>query len=232
MIVTAENQNPHYNDCYFSSQSGLEESLYVFIEGNCIPEGLKTRNQLIIGETGFGTGLNLLALIKSVLDFQSAKTDITIDFYTVELYPLEVCRCRELLTPFKFELDSFLDNYLKLWDSFYKDLQHGWNNSSWEIKGIKINFNLYYGDVKKMLKSLPVKCHYWFLDGHSPDKNPQMWSYEVMKMIAGKSGNNTRVATFTAAGSVKRALREAGFTIKRRKGFGPKRHMIQGIYSQ
>ena len=36
------------------------------------------------------------------------------------------------------------------------------------------------------------------------------------------------LATYTAAGHVRRALAEAGFAVERRPGFGRKRHMTVG----
>ena len=52
-----ENNNPVYNDCYFSEEGGLEESLCVFIKGNNI-DRFSGNNDIYAGETGFGSGLN------------------------------------------------------------------------------------------------------------------------------------------------------------------------------
>ena len=52
-----------FDDVYFSDKSGLEETRYVFIEQNALRErfaALPAHGQLVIGETGFGTGLNFL----------------------------------------------------------------------------------------------------------------------------------------------------------------------------
>ncbi len=223
--------NPHFDDCYFSEESGLLESLYVFVDGNHLPSVLETREQFSIGETGFGTGLNLLALVSSIIDSSVRNKKIIIDFYTVEKFPLPSSRCLELLSPFESGLKPILQNYLDWWEFLYITLKPGWNEKIWEIEALTINFHLYFGDVLDMLKTVPANCDCWFLDGHSPDKNPGMWSPVVMKLIGDKSTHGTTLATFTAAGQVKRALREAGFTVKRRKGYGKKRHMIQGCYN-
>ena len=88
--------------------------------------------------------------------------------------------------------------------------------------------NLFYGDVMDSFEKYPVKNSCWFLDGHSPDKNPEMWSEELFCNVKNSSLPGATFATFTAAGVVKRALRGAGFFVKRTKGFGKKRHMIIG----
>ena len=64
MFNKPEFNNSHYNDCYFSYDDGLEEALYVFIDGNGFPKRLFETDKIAIAETGFGTGLNLIALIK------------------------------------------------------------------------------------------------------------------------------------------------------------------------
>nr|MBX2867658.1 hypothetical protein [Acidiferrobacterales bacterium] len=49
-----------YQDIYFSSEHGLEESTHVFIEGSQLLQNWQNQSCFVIGETGFGTGLNFL----------------------------------------------------------------------------------------------------------------------------------------------------------------------------
>src|SRR5690606_21046217 len=69
------------------------------------------------------------------------------------------------------------------------------------------------------------KINSWFLDGFAPSKNPEMWTPEVLASIAHSLAPDGTLATFTAAGEVRRALEAAGLTVDKRKGFGHKRHM-------
>ena len=60
--------NNDFKDVYFSDEGGFYESLYVFFKGNNLHNRLiEAKNngciEFNIGETGFGTGLNLLALM-------------------------------------------------------------------------------------------------------------------------------------------------------------------------
>ena len=53
-----------FNDIYFSTDDGLEETEYVFIEHNQLKtrfSSLKNESFSVV-ETGFGTGLNFLAV--------------------------------------------------------------------------------------------------------------------------------------------------------------------------
>ncbi|MDA0332739.1 MAG: hypothetical protein O3C30_06180, partial [Proteobacteria bacterium] len=65
-----------FDDLYFDAHDGLAESQYVFIKGTQLPDKLRTSSHLTIAETGFGTGLNFLA----VLDLLSAFPHHQIDY--------------------------------------------------------------------------------------------------------------------------------------------------------
>ena len=53
-----------FNDAHYSSEDGLLETNYVFIDGNGLYERLKHGFQ--ITELGFGTGLNFFSFIRSL----------------------------------------------------------------------------------------------------------------------------------------------------------------------
>ena len=89
---------------------------------------------------------------------------------------------------------------------------------------------LLYGEVHAALAQLETSVDAWFLDGFSPEKNPEMWRPEVMAEVAhlshgvralddgealGFPGGPTRLATYAVAGNVRRALTDAGFEIAR-----------------
>ena len=68
----------------------------------------------------------------------------------------------------------------------------------------------------------------WFLDGFAPARNPDLWSPKLMSGVARHTAPGGTFATYSAAGHVRRALTEAGFTVERRPGYGRKRHMSAG----
>ena len=49
-------------DVYFSAEDGLAETRSVFLQAAGFPERFNTTRPTIVGELGFGTGLNFLAL--------------------------------------------------------------------------------------------------------------------------------------------------------------------------
>ncbi|MEH6453707.1 MAG: FAD-dependent 5-carboxymethylaminomethyl-2-thiouridine(34) oxidoreductase MnmC, partial [Psychromonas sp.] len=93
-----------------------------------------------------------------------------------------------------------------------------------------------FGDVISTLPELYINdaglfdC--WYLDGFAPSKNPEMWSESLFEGIAKSCKQNASIATFTAAGFVRRSLAAVGFDMQKRKGYGKKREMLVGKFSK
>lgn len=228
MFFLPNMNNPAYNDCYFSYDDGLAESLYVFTDGNNLVERFTAAERLTVGETGFGTGLNLIALIRALRS--AGLSNRSIRFISVEKYPLSADRINELTECFSNSINPEMDHFLTVWKELFPNLCEGWNTFSFQVESISVSCELYFGDVQPFLESFPTIADAWFLDGHSPDKNPDMWNEKVLGLIGTNSGIGSTIATFSAAGIVKEGLRKGGFFIRRRKGFGGKRHMSQGWF--
>lgn len=224
-----DNYNPHYDDRYFSREGGLEESEWVFLRGNELEKRTSSDTGLTIGETGFGTGLNLLAAAR-YLSREAGDFDGPLHYHSLEKYPLKPPSVAELLQPFAGELGDGLAAYLRQYENLHRTVERGWNSGTFNLFGISVELSLYIGDVLEALSSLEGVVDAWFLDGHDPEKNRDMWCPEVFRLLADNSRPGTGLATYTARGFVKQGLREAGFTIRRQKGFGRKRHMISGIF--
>jgi tRNA 5-methylaminomethyl-2-thiouridine biosynthesis bifunctional protein len=79
-----------------------------------------------------------------------------------------------------------------------------------------------------MVTELDKPCDTWFLDGHGPKKNPQMWREELLNAIGRKTSSSGTFATYTVAGIVKRGLKNAGFTISIVPGCGGKKESLCG----
>ena len=87
-----------FGDIYFSRDSGLEEKRYTFLQGNRLAErfsiACRAARDFAVGETGFGTGLNFLCTWQ--LFDESAPSTSSLDFFSVEKFPLEeheLARC-------------------------------------------------------------------------------------------------------------------------------------------
>ncbi|MDR0304077.1 MAG: tRNA (5-methylaminomethyl-2-thiouridine)(34)-methyltransferase MnmD [Chitinispirillales bacterium] len=216
--------NPIYGDCYFSNENGFEESKSVFVDTCGIVEKVKKSANLAIGELGFGTGLNLLATLCRLRENDVIAAEIL--YFSVEKHILPKTKIDEMIFEYLKNFPEIYAEFLMNYDELFCNIKNGFNCVVWRFGEIKVIFNMYFGDVNDFLNELDVKIDCWYLDGHSPDKNPEMWSGEICKKLYEKSEIGTTAATYTAAGAVKQNLRTAGFFVKRMKGFGIKRHKL------
>ena len=83
-----------FDDVYFSNDNGLEETRYVFLDGNQLKERFPehARPFFVVAESGFGTGLNFLTLWQAFDVFHRDKPEATLQrlhFISFEKFPLK-----------------------------------------------------------------------------------------------------------------------------------------------
>ena len=222
-----ENGNPHsrvFADVYFSNQSGLDETRHVFLTQNELPErfaALPAGDRLVVGETGFGTGLNFLCAWQ--LFNASAVAGARLHFVSVEKYPLsrtDLERALGLWPELKVFADQLLSQYVAVHSGFQR----------WVFEGGRVTLTLLIGDALDMLPQLDGKIDAWFLDGFAPAKNPEMWTPELFAELARLAAPGSTIGTFTSTGWVRRALNAAGFKMKRVPGIGHKWEVLKGRF--
>jgi len=220
----------HFDDVYFSNVSGLEETRYVFLQQNHLPERWHCYEQrrFVIAETGFGTGLNFLAVWQWFEKFRAENPDSPLKelhFISFEKFPLT----KEDLIKAHSAWPELAD-YAEQLQACYPIAVPECHRLS--LAGGMITLDLWFGDIKESLPKVPVSdsglVDCWFLDGFAPSKNPDMWQQALFNGMASLAKEECTCATFTAAGFVRRGLIEAGFEMKKVKGFGTKREMIAG----
>ena len=212
-----------FDDIYFSVDGGLEETRAVYLRASGLPERWSEPefelSPFTIGELGFGTGLNFLAVLQM---WKSCKQKgRRLNFVSIEKFPLS-----------KQDLDRALRHWPELQEEA-KALLAVWPG---RVRGTHIlhldggvTLTLCHADVEAALDGLSMQADAWFLDGFSPAKNPAMWSETVMGHVGRLSAGGARVGTFTAAGFVRAGLAKAGFEVCKVEGFGRKRHRIEAV---
>ena len=224
----------HFDDVYFSNDSGIDETQHVFVAGNDLDERWQQwpNPTFVIAETGFGTGLNFLVAMRAFNEFRAANPDHPLKrlyFITTEKFPLpqqDMQRALEAFPALKNEAQALASLYPMGLEGCHR--LHFDNHST--------TLDLWIGDVHELLPQWhsPVNglIDAWFLDGFAPSKNPDMWTDALFSQMARLSKTGTTFGTFTAAGIVKRGLAGVGFTVKKRNGFGRKRDMLTGVFNQ
>ncbi len=213
-----------FNDIYFSTDDGLEETEYVFIEHNQLKtrfSSLKNESFSVV-ETGFGTGLNFLAVATHWLAL--APKHAQLRYISIEKFPLtlvDLARAHAMWP----QLGVISNELLQ----YYTNIKAGINVYS--LAGGRIQLSLHANDISYALPLISQKADAWLLDGFAPAKNAEMWSSNVFEHIANLSKNNTTFASFTSASAVRRGLQTVGFKVKKQAGFGKKREMLSGIFA-
>ena len=238
----------NFSDCYFSADNGLAETRHVFLTGNQLAERWAQSadstsaapNFFVIGETGFGTGLNFIAAWQLWQQSQSRHSSqhtshhySHLYFVSAELHPLrkDDLQRAALLWP---ELHDF---YVQLLEQ-YPTLTAGYHYLHFG----DVTLLLLFGDATDMFNdwrttdhpdflACNAKVDAWFLDGFAPAKNPTLWTTALVGTLAQLSKPQCTLATFSAAGAMRRSLEQAGFVVHKQAGYGRKRDMVSAVFT-
>ncbi|HHQ4635651.1 TPA: bifunctional tRNA (5-methylaminomethyl-2-thiouridine)(34)-methyltransferase MnmD/FAD-dependent 5-carboxymethylaminomethyl-2-thiouridine(34) oxidoreductase MnmC [Aeromonas veronii] len=217
-----------FGDVYFSNDNGLSETRYVFLQQNRLPARFSHHDSdsFVIGETGFGTGLNFLATMQAFLEqAPQSGNGSRLHFISFEKFPLTRDDLRKALAAWP-ELGHLSQDLVAQWPLPVSGCHR------LHFAGGRIRLDLWFGDIKDMLPQVPHWAEglvdAWYLDGFSPAKNPEMWTQELFDALARLARPDCSIATFTCAGFVRRGLIAAGFAMKKVKGHGSKREMLVG----
>jgi len=220
-----------FDDVYFSNQNGLKETEYVFLGGNGLPDRFAQhpRDLFIVAETGFGTGLNFLTLWQAFDRFRLQNPDARLKrlhFISCEKFPLSPDDLAAAHASWP-ELEPYASALRQQWPPALAGCHR------LLLDGGRVTVDLWLGDINQLIHTFDDTLHQqvdaWFLDGFAPSKNPDMWTAELFDCMARLARPGATLATFTAAGFVRRGLQQAGFEVGKRKGYGQKREMLTGL---
>ncbi len=218
--------NPRFGDRYRSELGGLTQAREVFLHGCGLPEAWAGQPQWTVLETGFGLGLNFLVTWAAwKADPQRPRL---LHFVSTEAFPasaadvLRSAATHPELLPFAQALQS------QLWG-----LLPGFHRLVFEDGQLMLT--LCIGDAKAMLREQSFEADSVYLDGFSPELKPEnvpdLWDLHTLKAVARCCRRGTRVATWTVARSVRDALAQCGFVVRKTPGTPPKRDNLQGEYN-
>lgn len=211
-----------FGDVYFSREDGLAETRAVFLAGCGLPDAWAARRHFTVAELGFGTGLNILALLDL---WRRARPDGgRLHIWSVEAHPLslQAAAAAHAAWPELAELSQAL---LAVWPQPTPGLHR------LSLPELDAVIDLWLGDAAEGLRQWRGRADAWFLDGFAPSTNPAMWSQEIMTLVADRSAAGARLATFTVAGHVRRSLAAAGFSVEKRPGHGRKRERLEAMFA-
>jgi tRNA U34 5-methylaminomethyl-2-thiouridine-forming methyltransferase MnmC len=192
---------------YHSTHGALQESMHVFIKQGLLTVDLPSVRIL---ELGFGTGLNALLTLKEA---QLHKLDIY--YHAVEKYPLHASEYTTL-------------NYEQCIAGMPDGILDRMHSCLWE-EPVQISdyFTLHKeeADFRSMMPSSTFNLIYF--DAFSPNKQPELWTNEVMGAIGRVAEKGAILVTYSSKGSVRRTLESSGFEVQKVEGPPGKREMIR-----
>ena len=201
---------PDWNEQYHSKHGAIQEAYHVFINAGL--EYFLTQLQpkpLKILEIGFGTGLNAFITL-----LEADKNKIPINFTGVEAYPISSSEIEKLNYP--LQLNSS--------DEYFKKL----HQSEWEQQ---ISISGHFSILKRMQFFSEINdknnFHLIYFDAFGARVQPELWTEQIFKKmyIALKKGGV--LVTYSAKGSVRRAMKTVGFVVERLPGPPGKREMLR-----
>ena len=235
-VSWASDGTPHslrFDDVYRSRgfhghDRGLQQARHVFLQGCGLwgptpgERAWHDRAHWHVLETGFGLGLSFLACWQAWrLD---PKRPERLFFTTIEAWPVQA---EDLLRSVQAwpELLPLAEQLALTW----RGLLPGTHRLVFE--GGRVQLTLCIGDVATALRGLDTAVDSVFLDGFSPDRNPDMWSLHTLKAIARLCRSGTRVATWCVKRTVREDLAQCGFAVQRADGLPPKSQRLEAVFA-
>lgn len=207
---------------------GLLQARHVFLQGCGLwsvtgePAAWQQKRQWHVLETGFGLGLNFLATWHAWR--QDPQRPHRLFFTSIEAWPVSAADIERSAQAWP-ELHPLATELAQAW----RGLMPGMHRLVFE--GGQVQLTLCIGPVDKMLREIDVAADSVYLDGFSPDVNPQMWELHTLKAVARLCHPGSRVASWCVKRSVREDLMQCGFEVQRADGLPPKSHRLQAVFA-
>tara|TARA_B100000787_G_scaffold76939_1_gene56570 strand:- start:10321 stop:10983 length:663 start_codon:yes stop_codon:yes gene_type:complete len=201
---------PEWNEQYHSIHGAIQEAYHVYIK-----HGLesKTTNELAVLEIGFGTGLN------SFITFlEGQKKHLLVEYVGVDAYPVT----QEELEKLNYVTELDASHAATVFETFH--------SCSWEEKHqITSDFSLlkrkqFFHEIEDENKFDII-----YFDAFGARVQPELWTEEIFKKMFLALKLEGVLVTYSAKGSVRRAMQSVGFTVERLPGPPGKREMLRAV---
>lgn len=219
---------PAFGDTYASRSGAWGQAEQVFIEGSGLTQRWHTQACVRLLETGFGLGVNFLA---SWDHLRRSGGRARLHYVSIEKHPLTRNDLRAALehvlkhapSPRRSALVDLADQLQQRWPPLLEGFH------ALELDD-QVSLTLIFADIADALPALSGPFDTFFLDGFAPDRNPQMWSSVQLAQLAKLAAPKAQIASWCVAGTVRRALGDAGFIVEKRPGFGAKRDALSATW--
>ena len=224
IIITADGSStihiPEWDEQYHSKHGSIQEAYHVFINHGLqhyydrnghLASSQKVKANINILEIGFGTGLNTFITL-----LEAEKLKLNIDYTGVEAYPVSADEINAL--NYTQELNA--ESKAELFKTIHK--------VSWEDKHeISDGFSLI--KRKQFFSEINDTEAYniIYFDAFGARVQPELWTETIFEIMYKALKPKGVLVTYSAKGSVRRAMQAVGFTVERLPGPPGKREMLR-----
>lgn len=198
-----------WDEQYHSKHGAIQEAKHVFIKNGL---SLYTNQKLSILEIGFGTGLNCF-----ITFLEALKMNLAIDYVGVEAYPLAAEEVEKMNYVDQLEANEFAGIFNKM------------HQQDWEIKG-EISPDFFLTKRKQFFNEISDenKFDLIYFDAFGARVQPELWTEEIFEKMHKALKPEGVLVTYSAKGSVRRAMLAVGFLVEKLPGPPGKREMLRG----
>lgn len=223
IIITSDGSStihiPEWNEQYHSKNGAIQEAYHVFIKhgleyfcnSDFCSKHNNTFSEISILEIGFGTGLNAFITL-----LESEKRHQKIHYVGVEAYPVSMTEILQL----NYTSQLQVANRNLVFNNLHKN--------SWEERHeITSEFSL--TKQQKLFNEIEdsERYHIIFFDAFGARVQPELWTEAIFVKMYQALKFDGILVTYSAKGSVRRAMQSVGFEVERLPGPPGKREMLR-----
>lgn len=211
IIITSDGSTtihlPDWNEQYHSKHGAIQEAYHVFIKSGL---ELVDKSEISILEIGFGTGLNCF-----ITFLESSKI---VNYVGIEAYPV----VKEEVSKLNYVTELNAEDRQEVFKKIHE--------ISWEVKH-EISQDFTLTKRQEFFKNIKDKNTFdlIYFDAFGAEHQPDLWTEEIFKIMFTAMKKDGILVTYSAKGSVRRAMQAVGFEVERLPGPPGKREMLRAI---
>jgi tRNA U34 5-methylaminomethyl-2-thiouridine-forming methyltransferase MnmC len=215
LIITKDGShsllNTELNETYHSIHGALQESVHVFIKsGFDFALENVSNTSLSILEIGFGTGLNALLTLQ-----RSRQAQAQVRYTSLEAFPLP----ENIWSKLNYAASLGLTEH-------FNQL----HRAPWDIESAVLpNFTLLKQHKTVQEAELTQRYDLIYFDAFAPNKQPEMWTWNVLEKVVKTLNYKGVFVTYCAKGQLKRDLKSLGLKVETLPGPPGKKEMVRGV---
>ncbi len=212
IIITADGSTtiyiPEWDEQYHSKHGAIQEAYHVFIKSGL---SLFENRNISILEIGFGTGLNAL-----ITSFEAQKRILNVNYVGVEAYPI----LQEELEKLNYSSELDFENCKEVFNKIH--------SIDWENQ-YKVSDDFQLTKRKQFFDDIEDENRYdlIYFDAFGARLQPELWTESIFKKMYDSLRFGGVLVTYSAKGSVRRAMITVGFVVERLEGPPGKREMLR-----